>query len=125
MNGTESLAERAPHEDLGSLRAADDLLGPIVQPGGGDADTAHHLVCKPGGLSSDRVPQLGTQEVRAYLMLLFIENSNLDEAVKEVIRAKIAEQLKQTWQGKKVDRAFVQSLHEANGVTFHLGQTVA
>ena len=58
-----------------------------------------------------RVPQLGTQEVRAYLMLLFIENSNLDDAVKEDIRSKIAVQLKQTWQGKKVDRTFVQSLY--------------
>lgn len=58
-----------------------------------------------------RVPQLGTQEVRAYLMLLFIENTNLDDKVKEDIRSKIAEQLKQTWQGKKVDRAFVLSLY--------------
>jgi predicted KAP-like P-loop ATPase len=58
-----------------------------------------------------RVPQLGTQEVRAYLMLLFVENSNLDQAVKETIRSKVAEQLRQTWQGKKVDRAFVQTLH--------------
>lgn len=58
-----------------------------------------------------RVPQLGTQEVRAYLMLLFIENSGLDESVKDNIRGKIADQLKQTWQGKKVDRAFVLSLH--------------
>lgn len=57
-----------------------------------------------------RVPQLGTQEVRAYMMLLFVDNSELSDADKERIRAAIIGQLKQTWQGKKVDRAFVQSL---------------
>jgi predicted KAP-like P-loop ATPase len=59
-----------------------------------------------------RVPALGTQEVRAYMMLLFIENSSLEEDVKETIRSKICEQLTQTWQGKRVDRAFVQTLHK-------------
>jgi predicted KAP-like P-loop ATPase len=60
-----------------------------------------------------RVPPLGTQEVRAYLMLLFVDNSNLSDEVKEKIRAGVAQQLKQTWQGKRVDRAFVQTLHDA------------
>ena len=59
-----------------------------------------------------RVPPLGTQEVRAYMMLLFVENSDLDAERKEKIRAGVCEQLGQTWQGKRVDRAFVQSLHE-------------
>lgn len=59
-----------------------------------------------------RVPALGTQEVRAYLMLLFVENSVLGEDIKEVIRAGVCQQLRQTWQGKRVDRAFVQSLHK-------------
>ena len=59
-----------------------------------------------------RVPPLGTQEVRAYMMLLFVENSNLDADVKEKIRSNICSQLGQTWQGKRVDRAFVQSLHD-------------
>ena len=59
-----------------------------------------------------RVPPLGTQEVRAYLMLLFVENSDLESEVKEKIRAKICVQLGQTWQGKRVDRAFLQSLHD-------------
>ena len=58
-----------------------------------------------------RVPGLGTQEVRAYMMLLFIENSDLSEDVKEKIRVGVCQQLRQTWQGKRVDRAFVQSLH--------------
>jgi predicted KAP-like P-loop ATPase len=57
-----------------------------------------------------RVPPLGTQEVRAYMMLLFVENSGIDKGLKEHIRAKVCEQLSQTWQGKRVDRAFVQSL---------------
>lgn len=58
-----------------------------------------------------RVPPLGTQEVRAYMMLLFVENSALEDDVKEKIRAGVCAQLRQTWQGKRVDRAFVQSLH--------------
>jgi predicted KAP-like P-loop ATPase len=56
------------------------------------------------------VPPLGTQEVRAYMMLLFVENSGIDTGLKQHIRAKVCEQLSQTWQGKRVDRAFVQSL---------------
>ncbi len=59
-----------------------------------------------------RVPPLGTQEVRAYMMLLFVQNSSLEVAVKEKIRAGVCAQLRQTWQGKRVDRAFVQSLHD-------------
>jgi predicted KAP-like P-loop ATPase len=59
-----------------------------------------------------RVPPLGTQEVRAYMMLLFVDNSDLGDEVKEKIRAGVCAQLQQTWQGKRVDRAFVQSLHD-------------
>lgn len=59
-----------------------------------------------------RVPPLGTQEVRAYMMLLYVESSGLDENVKEKIRSGICNQLGQTWQGKRVDRAFMQSLHD-------------
>jgi predicted KAP-like P-loop ATPase len=59
-----------------------------------------------------RVPPLGTQEVRAYMMLLFVENSELGDDVKEKIRAGVVAQLRQTWAGKRVDRAFVQSLHD-------------
>lgn len=46
------------------------------------------------------------------MMLLFVENSELAEDVKEKIRAAVCQQLRQTWQGKRVDRAFVQSLHD-------------
>ena len=58
-----------------------------------------------------KVPALGTQEVRAYMMLLFTENSDLPDQGKEAIRLGICRQLRQTWQGKRVDRAFVQTLH--------------
>ena len=54
-----------------------------------------------------RVPPLGTQEVRAYLMLLFIENSALAREVKDDLRTKICKQLGETWQGKRVDSEFV------------------
>ena len=57
-----------------------------------------------------RVPPLGTQEVRAYMMLLFVENSGIGADEKETIRRKVCEQLGQTWQGKRVDRAFIESL---------------
>jgi len=62
-----------------------------------------------------RVPPLGTQEVRAYMMLLFVDNSKLNLEVKEMIREKVCIQLGQTWQGKRVDRAFLQSLHDKFG----------
>lgn len=57
-----------------------------------------------------RVPPLGTQEVRAYLSLLFIENSGIPEAERDTIRKAICTQLSETWQGKRVDREFVKSL---------------
>lgn len=57
-----------------------------------------------------RVPPLGTQEVRAYLMLLFVENSGLPADEIERIRLAVCAQLQQTWQGKRVDRSFIQSL---------------
>lgn len=57
-----------------------------------------------------RVPPLGTQEVRAYMMLLFIANSSINEQTKEAIRTRVCEQLARSWQGKRVDRAFMQTL---------------
>jgi predicted KAP-like P-loop ATPase len=58
-----------------------------------------------------RVPPLGTQEVRAYLMLLFVENSTLSHDDKETIRKKVIAQLGQSWKGKRVDRAFMETVH--------------
>lgn len=58
-----------------------------------------------------RVPPLGTQEVRAYMMLLFIENSSLKTDEKERIRNEVCLQLGRTWQGKRVDLKFIRSLN--------------
>lgn len=58
-----------------------------------------------------RVPPLGTQEVRAYMMLLFIENSGLESEVKEALRAGVCSQLGKTWQGKRVDLKFLRTVH--------------
>lgn len=57
-----------------------------------------------------RVPTLGTQEVRAYMFLLFVHQSSLDKGDQETIRIAVCEQLKDSWKGKRVDRAFVQGL---------------
>lgn len=57
-----------------------------------------------------KVPALGTQEVRAYLFLLFVENSEIEASVKEEVRVKVCDQLSQTWQGKRVDKAFMNTL---------------
>ena len=58
-----------------------------------------------------RVPPLGTQEVRAYMMLLFVEDSELPIEQQEAIREKVCAQLAQTWRGKRVDRAFIREIH--------------
>jgi predicted KAP-like P-loop ATPase len=60
-----------------------------------------------------QVPPLGTQEVRAYMMMLFVDNSELSPEVKESIREAICHQLRRVWQGARVDRAFLQSLGQA------------
>jgi predicted KAP-like P-loop ATPase len=57
-----------------------------------------------------RVPALGTQEVRAYLMMLFIDNSGVSDADKDQLRDGIAAQLRESWRGKRVDRNFITSL---------------
>jgi len=57
-----------------------------------------------------RVPPLGTQEVRAYLMLLFVENSELDANTQEEIRKKVCEQLSESWKGHRVDLKFLLSI---------------
>ncbi|WP_447731636.1 KAP family P-loop NTPase fold protein [Rhodanobacter soli] len=54
-----------------------------------------------------RVPALGLQEVRAYLMMLFVDGSEIDPKAKDHIRDAIAKQLRESWQGKRVDRNFV------------------
>jgi len=61
------------------------------------------------------VPPLGTQEVRAYMIMLFIENSSLPTAKKSSLRASVCDQLAHTWQGKRVDRAFMETLDSTFG----------
>jgi predicted KAP-like P-loop ATPase len=57
-----------------------------------------------------RVPTLGTQEVRAYMFLLYVQGSELEDTDKETIRRAVCERLSQSWKGLRIDRAFVQSL---------------
>lgn len=54
-----------------------------------------------------RIPPLGTQDVRAYMMMLFIENSGLPADRREDIRKQICKQLGESWRGKRVDGTFV------------------
>ncbi|KAA0114394.1 P-loop NTPase fold protein [Mycolicibacterium sp. P9-22] len=89
-----------------------------------DAMIKHAVKLHFGGLDDDtlvtnyfdklvqipiRVPALGTQEVRAYMMMLFIENSELDPTQIDTLRSAIASQLRESWKGKRVDRAFIGS----------------
>lgn len=89
-----------------------------------DAMIKHAVKLHFGGLDDDtlvtnyfdklvqipiRVPALGTQEVRAYMMMLFIDNSELDPDQKNTLRSAIAGQLRESWKGKRVDRAFIAS----------------
>ena len=59
-----------------------------------------------------RVPPLGTQEVRAYLMLLFVENSELGTEQRESLREQVCQRLSDSWKGTRVDLHFVLSLIE-------------
>lgn len=57
-----------------------------------------------------RVPPLGIQEVRANMLLLFIEAPEIEDAQKESIRGSVCAQLAQSWRGERVDRAFIQTI---------------
>jgi predicted KAP-like P-loop ATPase len=59
-----------------------------------------------------RVPPLGTQDVRAYMMLLFVDNSELDDEAKEKIRDGVCGRLSNSWRGERVDRKFIELLHD-------------
>ncbi|MFC8040671.1 P-loop NTPase fold protein [Paenarthrobacter sp. NPDC057355] len=59
-----------------------------------------------------RVPTLGTHEVRAYMTMLYVENSGLSEPRKEAIRDGVAKQLRASWQGSRVDRKFIESIDD-------------
>lgn len=57
-----------------------------------------------------RVPTLGTQEVRAYMFLLYVHNSTLGDTDRERIRHAVCERLAKTWQGLRIDRPFIQGI---------------
>jgi len=57
-----------------------------------------------------KVPSLGTQEVRAYMMMLFVGSSDLSKPERDRIHEAVAGQLRKSWQGARVDRGFIQSL---------------
>ena len=60
-----------------------------------------------------RVPALGTLEVKAYLMLLFIENSpHFSTAKKDEILTNVSKRLTETWKGQPFNREFMRSLVE-------------
>ena len=59
-----------------------------------------------------RVPPLGTQEVRAYMMLLFIEAAEIQDDQRESIRQSVCAQLAKSWRGERVDRAFMQTVYK-------------
>nr|VFK21111.1 MAG: KAP family P-loop domain-containing protein [Candidatus Kentron sp. LPFa] len=54
-----------------------------------------------------RVPPLGTQDVRAYMMLLYVENSSLADDEKERTRSAVCKQLSESWKGRRVDARFM------------------
>ena len=55
-----------------------------------------------------RVPPLGTQEVRAYLMMLFVDaDTILTSEQKDEIRKAVCKRLAETWKGGRVDKQFV------------------
>ncbi len=51
-----------------------------------------------------RVPPLGTQDIRAYLFSLYIENSEIAEDIRASARALVSKMLKETWKGNRIDR---------------------
>ncbi|WP_246665005.1 P-loop NTPase fold protein [Neorhizobium sp. P12A] len=57
-----------------------------------------------------RVPPLGTNEVKAYLMMLFVENSDVPEPEKEKVRVAVNGRLAESWKGEAIDADFVQGL---------------
>jgi predicted KAP-like P-loop ATPase len=54
-----------------------------------------------------RVPSLGINEARAYLMLLFVDNGGLDQTRKESVRAAVNRRLAESWKGESVNAGFV------------------
>lgn len=76
-----------------------------------------------------RVPPLGINEVRAYLMLLFVERADLTREVKDKVRVEVCKLLGQSWRGEAITptavRALVPSCPEALGHEIELSDRLA
>ncbi len=59
-----------------------------------------------------QVPPLGTQEVRAYLILLHVYQFVKDPKVREEIRTEVRDQLAKSWEGRRIDQHFVEAFKE-------------
>ncbi len=59
-----------------------------------------------------QVPPLGTQEVRAYMILLFVESSTLSTDQKNSVIMQVNKQLKMSWKGARVDKEFMSTVAE-------------
>lgn len=57
-----------------------------------------------------RVPPLGTQEVRAYLMLLHVDKADVSDEKRERVRDAVCKRLSESWKGKRVDLEFMLKL---------------
>jgi predicted KAP-like P-loop ATPase len=57
-----------------------------------------------------RVPPLGTQEVRAYLMLLHVDKAAISDDEKERVRDAVCKRLSESWKGKRADLEFMLGL---------------
>lgn len=57
-----------------------------------------------------RVPPLGTQEVWAYMAMLFVDKHVTDAAKREAFRKAVCLQLTKSWQGERVDQAYLETL---------------
>lgn len=61
-----------------------------------------------------RVPRLGANETKAYTALLFLERAKREGKIEQSqfdgAKSKVEERLRETWKGKSVDLAFLESL---------------
>ena len=92
------------------IAADDDLIRQAVRKHVDDAPTSSQVTSYFDKLIQVpiRVPTLGLQEVRAYMMMLYIDASDIDEDRKDALQVAIAGRLKRAWLGERVNRAFVQ-----------------
>jgi predicted KAP-like P-loop ATPase len=57
-----------------------------------------------------KVPALGVNEVKAYLMLLFVERSTIDKSLRDQVRVTVCGLLGKSWQGSEISPTAVQSM---------------